>query len=828
MSKRTCLAAILAAVILPAIVSLGAAGTEPNAAPEPNKPTFQSWPPPGVTEGPKAAPKVEYDSSKPASTLTAMNFWRLGQRLYRVPDAKTYDERVALVFIDSAVALDPFAAYAVRDDMYLKTRLNVREDWQSMRALLINYLDRQPETEVARSMVRYLLEGMNTVEERERVLSDMQTLCTGKDDVLASDIATERGILMCEKGDTRTAAITFLAACRLNPFNELAFNKLGEVGSQVTPSFWAAKMRLGMAKDPLDIKAAFSFSSFLEKQGAYVTADRGYEYTASLYQYLNPGKPLPAEIYLPWSLCCYWQADRTDQCIAIAEQARAGGNIDPVAEGIALKAAEKAQMDDKVKMITEGVEAGLAKAGSDSHLAEQAAWFYAFAGKDAEKALMWANRAYAADSNSTTARSMLVYALVMNGQADVAWDMVRESRAIESGNADQITLMAVAQKLLGEKKKDEAIAMLKTAVATRTDTIEAAEAMQLLSFNGETYAWPDQAVVLDISNELRTSYGENSVPVWMEPAKMLTLKLTSRMDETASFDADLKLDLSIVNNTSSPILMGEGTLFGSAIRIDAALKGDISRDLPAIISKSIARWTPVRPGQAMVIPLNTNLNSIYDALQEFPQANMDISFMAWLDPVREGGKLRNGMAGMAPGKVTVVREGIRPSRELINNRLDALAKGYHAQKVQAARMFASLLRERMAMDKGLVKYKAVTLDPSLLRSAMIRAIGDSDWTVQVLSMVSIAGLEMDYDLTNAVSAGLQNKNWPVRMTSLYLLGSGEGRDFDKVLKWYMEKDKDDKVQKMAAILLDKHVPGAGMRQIPQTQPTEAAPTAGRP
>jgi tetratricopeptide (TPR) repeat protein len=793
----------MAAFMLPAALLSAAIGSDPNTAAEPNARVFQSWPPPGVSERPKPKPKVETDESKLASTLSAMSFWRLGQRIYQAPGADIYQERTALILIDSAVELDPFASYAVRDEMALKTRLNVREDWQTMRGLLINYLDRQPETEVARSMVRYLLEGMNTREERERVLADMLNLVGDKDKVLASDIATERGILMAEKGDVQGATAMFLTACRLNPFNELAFVKSVEVTNNLTPSFWAVRLRLAMSKNPLDIKGSFSFAAFMEKQGSFIIADRAYEYTSNLYSYLHPQAKMPAEIYLPWSLCCYAQADRADQCLAIAEMVRAGGDFDPVIEGIALKAAENAKMSEKVKEIAARVESKLAQGGSDATIAERAAWYYAFAAKDAGKALSWANKAYAADPNVETTRSLLVYALVMNGQADVAAEMVKESRAIEAGKADQMTMVAMGVKLLDEKKKDEAVTMLKGAVALRPDSVEASEAKQLLAFNGESYTGVDEKNTVDMANELKSSYGENVVPQWMQPEKILSLKLTSRLDDTPSFDSDLKLDLAITNNSTGPVMLGEGSLFGGAIRVDGGLKGDVQKKLPGLVSKTIGRWTPVQPGQSMVIPLNMNINGVYDALQEYPQANLDISFTAYLDPIAEKGRIRNGMAGMEPGTVTIARQGIKPSRELVNNRLDALAKGYHSQKMQAARMFASLLRERIAMDRGLVKYQAVKLDPSLLRSAMIRAISDPDWTVQVQAMASLSGISLDFDLTNAVATGLQSKNWPVRLMGIYLLGTAQDQDFDKVLKWYMEKDKDDKVRRMATVLVEE-------------------------
>ena len=52
--------------------------------------------------------------------------------------------------------------------------------------------------------------------------------------------------------------------------------------------------------------------------------------------------------------------------------------------------------------------------------AKQLAWFYSFAAPQAEKALDWANKAYAIEPNSPAAGALLAYALSINGQIEWA------------------------------------------------------------------------------------------------------------------------------------------------------------------------------------------------------------------------------------------------------------------------------------------------------------------------------------------------------------------------------------------------------------------------
>jgi hypothetical protein len=826
MSGKKAIFVMVGASLLLSVKLFAAGEKDPNAIPDVNMPVAP-WPVEDVNSvaaaGASLRAKLAAGRAATAqmkdqftSSLDSMSFYRLGKRTYTAGGAGVYDDRMALVFMEAAVSLDKFSPYALQDLIYLKTRLNVKEDSGVMWLMLVNYLDQQlTDTEVARGMVRYLLEYMNSREEREGILIDLFRLVSDKNKELGSDIAVEQGLLAAERGDVRGAADRFAAASKLNPYNELACSKLAEAGQgKLSPSFYAGQLRLAMAKNPLDLQAALAFAAFMEGQESYVMAASAYEYAADLYLYLYPGQKVQAEIYQPLALCYFNQEAKADKCVKVADAVRNAGDFDIVAEGIAMKAAEKQGMFDKAREIGARIEAKLNGGPDVAESAQKAAWYYSFVAKDGGKALSWANKAYAADPNSGTAKSLLVYALVINGQADVAAEMVKENTP-GAGNGetssqqadkpqDQITGIAMGVKLLGEKKKDEAVAMLKAAIAMRSNSIEAAEAKKLLADNGASYAGVDLSSLDDMTATLKGAYGENIVPQWISPEKMLLIKLQSRSEDSQLFGADLNVELSVTNNWSGPVIMGEGTLFGGNIRIDGQLKGDVQKTLPWLVSHKIGRGVVIQPGRSMIVPLDLDLNGVYDALIEYPQANIQLVFTAYMDAVEENGKMRNRIVGMAPGQVTIERKGVKPTREYVTNRLDVLGKGSQSQKVQAARLFASLLRERMAIDKGKVKYAAVKLEPVLLKSAVIRGLDDESWTVKVQTMAAMAGMEMDFDLTNSVANGLQSKYWPVRLLSVYLLGTAQSGDFDKVLKWYIENDKDGNVKKMAELLAQRH------------------------
>ena len=182
--------------------------------------------------------------------------------------------------------------------------------------------------------------------------------------------------------------------------------------------------------NPMDIDAAMDYAVFCEEIGLYSIASSVYEYCAELFDYLHPGANLPVEIYLPWSVSSYNTARSKANCIQIARIVRQSGRLDIMLEAIAADAARK--MGDK-KGSDELLGAGLkaerlltADPLNQQVTPEQIAWFYAFASPNVMKAIAWSKRALSEHPDSLQAKAIYAYSLVMNGQEQLAADILRD------------------------------------------------------------------------------------------------------------------------------------------------------------------------------------------------------------------------------------------------------------------------------------------------------------------------------------------------------------------------------------------------------------------
>jgi hypothetical protein len=61
-------------------------------------------------------------------------------------------------------------------------------------------------------------------------------------------------------------------------------------------------------------------------------------------------------------------------------------------------------------------------------------------------------------------------------------------------------------------------------------------------------------------------------------------------------------------------------------------------------------------------------------------------------------------------------------------------------------------------------------------------------------------LKLDYRLTEAVSAELENPDWPVRLIAVFILAKSQDENFLPVLSWIAKNDQHPMVKQLAAIL----------------------------
>jgi len=753
----------------------------------------------------------------------------VGQQFYEIAHELTnaredisgrqVEEGVA--FLIATMELDSAANYILPDMIRLICRRGPEAGSepeqgyaQLVYQVLIQYVDEYADLEVTEEAVRYLLEQVNSREEREELLGGLLEYMGDKNPVLDSEIATLLGLLMAEKANTEGAQFYFMHAVNANKYNNLAFTKLAELaGGQIEPVTYLQHLRLRLGENPLDMQTALAFAQYTEQAQLYRTAAGTYEYCADLFRYLYPSEALPAWIYIPWTISNYNTQRNQHKCLEIADQLRQSGRFDLFAETVAAKAAAKtgnAELADQIlreaaekanklvidkRFTTDGKQRhtkGQLQSGSQLS-AESLAWFYCFGLPDTDKALEWANKAYAIEPNSTTGAALLAYSLVMNDQGE--WTKT----IIDSYQSSPITDLAMAQIQLQKGEKSSAIESLKSAIAQDPASLEAHRAKEILAKLGSEYVPPtDPAVIL---MALTNSFEQGIVPTFISPGKIISVQLNARGSRFA-YGREFGGSVTITNNSAEPLVISDDGMFTGNIRIDATIAGDINKRIDNLITVKIQPASPVEPGRSLAIPLKLVTAELRDILFTYPQASLDIEFIAYLDPVVGDEGPMNRIGDIRPAKLAVKRPGVKLTDKFLRNKLNSISKGPKSQRADIALLFISLLAEQHAQAnrEPLYKFKYADWMPVMLKSALLQSLANDDWVTRTRIMAGMLYLPMDYELTNAVAANLSDAHWPVRLMAVYLLAKNQESSFAKVLDWTSKYDSNQLVREMAIAL----------------------------
>jgi hypothetical protein len=565
----------------------------------------------------------------------------------------------------------------------------------------------------------------------------------------------------------------------------------------------------------LDIEAALAFAQYAESAHGghlYEIASTAYQYCVDLFTYLYPNEPLPPNIYLPWIISNYNTEQNRSRCLQIAELVRRSGRFDILVEAIAGRAAAKIGKIDEASRIFQAAEFKAQQLLGESRPgglgATQLAWFYCFAQQDGFKALDWANKAYSTDSNSPVAAALLAYALVMNKQLEWAKPL------IENYEHNQIADLVQAQIQLADGQKEAAIESLKTAIFKDHSSLAAERAKELLVQQGQQYKPPvDPDYILSV---LRKSFGQKVVPEFMNPDQIISVQLSSSINEF-SYGSEFGPtgQITITNNSSEPLIISDDSLFNGNIRIDANISGDLNRRIPNLVSLKIGFISAIEPGKNMIIPMHLATGELRKLLLSHPQASLNIEFTLYLDPISIGqteqSNIANKLAGVRPAKLILRRPGIELSSSFLQNRLNSISTAQANQKINIAELFVGLLKEQhtIAEHGAFYRYKYADWMPNLLKSAMLQESGlllnpaEDEWVVKVHTIAEMLLLPLDTELMNAVAKNLNHPKWPVRLIALYLLAKSSENKFDNVLNWAAENDSSQIVRDMAIALSAK-------------------------
>jgi len=704
----------------------------------------------------------------------------------------------ALMFLNAAAALNERAQDVLADMLKIASRPSDLNRSQIIYDLLVRYVNRFSDLEVTDKAIRYLLDQLNSREQREALLGRLIREIATPNTPLSSQLATLLGLLKAEKADDPNAARLLAYAYTSDKYNQLAFRKLLEIAPVPPgPSVQLEFLRLQLRKNPLALQAALAFARYADRVQLYEVAADSYEYCARLFKFHHPAEPLPAAIYLPLSLACYNTPSLQNRCLQIASQLRSEGRFDLRAEAIASKAALKMGDTKKANRTLEAAENKAVQsllAGSHATNYTELAWFYCFAASQPQAAIDWANKAYSANPNSPAAAAILAYCLAKNGQTDLAQSLIAGCKQ------NQIATLTMALVQMAKGQSSTAVDTLKAAVDIDPASLAAEQAKRTLTrLNAEYVPLIDTAFVL---NALHESFGEKIVPKFAEPRDIISLQLSLRGNKF-SYGTGFGGSVAITNNSSEPLVISDDALFAGYVTVDAKVTGDINKEIPNLCSVRIRPAAAVEPGHSAVVPVHLETGPLRKLLMSHPQASLTIEFTVYLDPVLAAdGKKVTGLAGIEPVTVTIQRPAVQISRDFLRNRFNSLARGRQGQKIKTAQLFAGLLLEEHEMNPDSPAYKFVYADwmPDMLKSALIHSLTDNDWVVRVHTMAAIRPLPLDYELIDAVSTSLNSDDWPARMMALYLLAKKQGDAFQKVLDYSAQYDRSEHVRNMALAL----------------------------
>jgi len=757
------------------------------------------------------------DSDQLFSPSVGQIFYEIAYELANSENVTEQEAEQAIIFLTATINLDSRANYVIPDMIKLTSRHSQRNYSEMVHNLLASYIDESADLEVAREAVRYLLDQLNSREQREQLLGDLLQNLGGKNTALDSELATLLGLLTAEKTDLENAQLHLMNAFNSNKYNKLAFAKLAELApEQIGATIYLEHLRLALGENPADIEAAFAFAQYAQHLQLYQTAADAYEYCTELYSYLYPSQAPPAHIYLPWMISNYNTQRNPHRCLQIASDFRQSGQFDLLLEAIAGKAAAKignAEQANRLFQAAQDKALQLIDYEPQNINHEQLAWFYCFASPDTDKAIDWANKAYSIEPNSPTAAALLAYALVMNGQTDWAKTL------IDNYQRTQIADLTLAQIQLSQGQRDSAIETLKSTIDQNPASLEAERAKEILAQHGGDYLPPiDPDITL---TALRNNFRQAVVPAFTPPEKIISVQLNVRGGKF-SYGSKFGASVAITNNSSEPLVISDDGLFTGSIRVDADITGDLNKKIPNLVSVKIGPALPVEPGRSIFIPLRLLTAELRHLLLTYPQASVDIEFTVYLDPVTTAqGKTANRLTNLKPVKVVVKRPSVELTGKFLRNRFNSLTKGHQGQKIKTAQLFTGLLAEQHATANREPLYKFTYADwmPALLKSALLHNLTGDDWVTKVHTMAGMLSLPLDFGLINAMAENLNDTHWPVRMTAVCLLAKSQNSNFTKVLDWTAKYDSSNLVRDMAIAL------GAATPEVQEPATQQQSPAA---
>jgi hypothetical protein len=665
------------------------------------------------------------------------------------------------------------------------------------------YLNDRSDLEVVFNALRSMMDSLNSRIDREVLLEKLFRKYSSVNGAFASDVATQLGLLAVEKADMQTALNYLSSAAQLNPYNQLAVSKFLELSApedgerdQRIPVVQARRV---LEMNPYDLDAAVRYADMLRQLQMYNTASSAYEYISQLHQFLYPDQPLPDDIIQGWLFSCYHGDRLQTKCLGLTETYRDPDRFNLVLEAVSGKTLIKLGRTEEGNRLLESAAQkgeGLAsvKSLSEPVYPEYLAWFYSFVLEQPDKSLTWSNQAFVEDPNRQGVEAIFAYSLALNGQNDLA---VQYAEPLKEN--DQIAALAMAFVQLSGDDKQAGLDALRSVVEMAPDSFIAEKAIRLLEEQESDYIPSDSLGTF--RERLEAEYGSRMVPRFIAPVDCCSVKFLFNGSDFL-YGADFSGRLVIENTSDEALVISEEGLIHGYLRIDAVLEGSMNVEIPDLLSMRFRPSQPILPGEYLSVPLELNRGRLRTLLMTYPQADIQVHFKAYLDPViSKSGQPENRMKNIKPIQAQIRRRGVVLSRDFLLQRLDVLSKGQPGQKYRAASMFAGLLAEQIAVDLSGADFEYVRVERELLTDSIRKLLVDKDWKIRVHTLSSLLSLSIPLDgIAAEVSENLNHDKWPVRLIAMVLLAKAQPETFQKVLDWAVQHDAYELNRRMAVAL----------------------------
>ncbi len=738
-----------------------------------------------------------------ASPLAAEAFYQSGCQLCSNPNADLVQAKQAMILFNAALMLDRRADNVPPEIINLAGRYPQSDFSSTVQVALDKYLEigHNADLDISLKAVQYLIEKLGSREERQKFLADLVDKYGKTNPFFASELATQLAFLVAETADTDTAQKYLMYAFSANNYNRLAFNTLVDTAQQakqgISYASYLQSLRLAVRTNPLDLESAYNFARLAESVGLYTSAAAGYQYCIQANSYLNPSEQYAAEYYRPWALNCM-NTRNYRACNTVLQKVRGFGVYDVMIEAITASSArqsgdvkESQAIFNSINSRAAGILAG--KTTATAAQLQDYAWFYAFVQDSNSDALTWATKAYDADNNSVSTQAFLAYALVVNGQKDLAVPMLQKI-----GNTSQVAAIAKAMIFDANGNDSNAVELLKLAVQSSPGTFETQKAKALLKKLGSEYVSPVDSGAIE--TVLLNEYGQSVFSDFMPPDNMLTVSLKTA-GNAFSYGTPLDMQLSIVNTYTEPMVVCPDAVFKGNIRVDIRVSGDLTEKYENYIVRTVRPSYEIKPGGALFVPLKLSEGRLGSLLDGHPQANLNMEITVYLDPQTAADGSVKSIFGTDPIKVIVKRRSLGLDTLYLQQRFDALRSGKQGQKIKSVQLFAGMLAEQQSLANMKNRYKFLYCEPGLLTSALAKCLLEDDWVLKVHTMAALQDVDLDYRLIDSISSQLDYKDWPVRLMSVFTLAGKQGNNFQEVVKWVNSNDSNQFVKDMAAELI---------------------------